>query len=199
MKANFSKFLALFLLVCLLAPSQVLAAKKPSYNQNQAKVNLSATDKQSAEQLGQETAKQVKAIGSYGIEINDPTKSSDGAVHTAGAGYNFGFCYIYISDLHWGYAGPCVGNQWHRNMIVKRYSWLNDNYAWANFHFGRYGNCRFLWESKSGYCYNSCYANRPSVTRYFYNVNIRTLPVSYYLSFYLAIYMTIFVFALCFI
>lgn len=71
--------------------------------------------------------------------------------------WDFGFFVLTVLHRHYGPCGP-YGWQWHWNVIVKRYSWQNDDEAWVNYHIGtRQSHCAFVWESRSGWSQEVCW------------------------------------------
>jgi|GEM_PF-6100790 len=135
-----------------------------------------------------------------------PAPETEGEVEIKSTGnlwfsWNFGFFTLTVLRNHWGSCGP-YGYQWHRNVILKRYEWQNDNEAWANFHVGsRQSHCVFVWESRSSWSREFCW-NPPSfddLWTWIYPIIWRYGPWSegttWYVSYFIT-YLVMFLFSL---
>ena len=120
-----------------------------------------------------------------GIQFEQKTKnsklsnflSSIGLVSVAqafGWGGNFGFFYVYIHGPDYHSLGNCIrSNVWHYNVIIKRYSWTPDRYAWANLHIGTYYSsgrkCFVFYDSQHPWiCWGLCGPSWTSLRNYLY-------------------------------
>lgn len=90
---------------------------------------------------------------------------------------NYGIAFVTITDMHWGYCGWCGDpySSWHKNIIIKRYSWIPDKYAWIDIHHTKYNSgCTKIWESKAtNACWNYCvprWSDYYYVTQFMWNI-----------------------------